>query len=382
MANTFLKRKLTLQRLWEVYSSKIPLWGHLFLALTSFALLLAPVTNWQQPYYDSIHLAGPLALTLMSTMLSMPSFIWSIVTVAGIVLLSILLLRLKVEPAVAAFWAFVVLCTTIILPMSKCMWLESVVMTLWAGLVLVSVDLRTSLSLKLNILFAILLLISVLLYLPSILLVPIFTNYALARKIPEIKNRFIYSFIIILTSVVALVGIAMIFNVHFWDSLSMINIFNLPLALWTVLFSPGRSLFLYSPVLIVAVIGYLDMIDSDLEFARLYTGIVVVATTGILLLEGVFTRQTYSGEPFIVLLPFLFIPLAWIKLERKVLKFFFVFSVISGFIFQLVLHEPISLNQWNNKEIEKVYLPSDSPVFRWLTGNFVHSKFTCQKKNS
>lgn len=364
MANTFLKRKITVRRIWELYSSKIPLWGHLFLVLAGFSFILASESDWQSVYYKSSSLAGPLGLLLMQLMLALPSFIWGAVTAFGVTAGAIVLSDLDTEPALAAFWALIVMCTTLVFPLSKSMWLESLMMALIGILLIVSRKLRNSTNTRLNIFFALLLILSVLMYLPSLLLVPLFTNFVLGKKIPDLKKRVIYSVIIGFTSVVALVGIALIVKVHFWNSLTMTGLWEFPLALWTVFFSPGRSIFLYSPVLLISVVGYSHMIDNEPDFARFLTGLIVVSTTGILLLEGSCSRQAWSGEPLIPFIPLFMLPAAWVNIERSLTKYFCVFLIIFGLLFQFLLFTPVSSSNWGSDDVHQVYLPSKSPLFK------------------
>ena len=167
-----------------------------------------------------------------------------------------------------------------------------------------------------------------------------------------------------ITSVVALVGIALIMKVHFWNSLTMAGLWELPLALWTILFSPGRSIFLYSPALLIAAVGYSHMIDDEPDFARFLTGLIVVSITGVLLLEGSCCRQAWSGEPLIPFIPLFMIPAAWANFERSLTKYFSIFVIILGLLFQLLLFTPVIREQWMDDGVYEIYLPAKSPLFK------------------
>jgi hypothetical protein len=364
MANTFLKRKITVRRLFEIYSSKIPVWGHLFLVLSGFSLLLAKTSNWQELYYGSSSLAGPLGILLLDSMLTLPSFVWGAVAALGVTACALVLSDLDTEPALASFWALLVMCASLVFPLSKSMWLESIMMVFIGMLLIVSQKLRNSSNIRLNVFFALLLILSVLLYLPSLLLVPLFVNFVLGKKIPDLRRRIIYSVLIGITSAVALVGIALIARIHFWNYLTMTGLWEFPLALWTIFFSPGRSIFLYSPVLLIALVGYSHMIDSEPDFARFLTGLIVVSITGILLLEGSCSRQAWSGEPLIPFIPMFMIPAVWVNLERPLTKYFCVFIIILGLLFQFLLFTPVHSENWRSNEVNQVYLPSGSPLFK------------------
>ena len=366
MANTFLKRKITAKRLWELYSSRIPIWGHLFLALSGFSLILTSGSSWTEEYYEAIPLAGPVFILFKDSIFTLPPLFWGAVTAFGVTTFSILLSFLGISPPLAALWAFIVMCGTVLFPLSQSLPLESLMIGLWGILSILACKLRYTSDVRLNCFFAVMLILAVLFYLPSILLVPLFCNFALGKKIPCLRKRVFYSVIIGITSMVALGGVSLIGNILFWDSISMISLKELPLALWTLLCSPGRSVLLYSLPLLLAISGYRHMLDDKPDFARFYTGVVVVSTTGVILLGGDYCRQAWSGEPMIAFLPLFMVPAAWVNLRRNITAWFAAITVCLAILCQAILFTPVELKDLNLNEHKKVYMPSQSPVFRYF----------------
>jgi len=319
MANTFLKRKWTLQRLWELYRDDVPYWLHLFIASTAFLAATAPAPVPSAPSFFDVVTAGPAAVAIRAAAATVDVVVGPTALAAAITLGAMTLVELGLSLAIAAGWSVVTATATIVWPLARAVPVDGVTAALLMAMIHLSLRLRRRPS-KVDVaVFAMTLLVATLVRSSMVLMAPLFVVVLLAgTSLPERLSRW---WLVLAVTGSLLVFVALSALVVTPEHLAVLAAGCAPWRLlgriWSLVAAPGRSLFLYSPPLLLMFVGLRVLGRRDPMAARLLGGLCLLGAVVAVTFTSNAGEPPWRSEPLLPFVVVAMLPVAFAVEERR-----------------------------------------------------------------